>query len=80
MNLKSVIESILFVQGEPMAISRLAKITGAKRNDVQKALEELVAEYRDRGIILIQSNDEWQFATNPENKETVEKLVSDKLN
>lgn len=79
MKLKSAIESVLFVQGEPVALSRLAKIIGAKKDDVQKELGELAAEYRDRGIVLIQNNDEWQFVTNAENKETVEKLMTSEL-
>ena len=79
MKLKSTIESVLFIQGEPLATSRLAKIIGAKKDDVQKTLEELAAEYGDRGIVLIQNNGEWQFATNAENKEAVEKLMTSEL-
>lgn len=79
MNLKSSIESILFVHGEPVAVSRLAKLTGAKKPEVESALAELAQEYRERGIVLIGSNDEWQLATNPESKAMVEKLVSGEL-
>ena len=83
MNLKSAIESILFVQGEPLAISRLAKITGAKKAEVESALGELAAEYAPsadgRGIVLIQNGEEWQLATNPESKAAVEKLVTAEL-
>lgn len=78
-HLKSAIESILFIQGEPLAVSRLAKITGAKPAEVASALQELMAEYRERGIVLIQNGDEWQFATNAANKATVEKLVTSEL-
>ncbi|MDP3727459.1 MAG: SMC-Scp complex subunit ScpB [bacterium] len=78
-HLKSTIESILFVQGEPLAISRLVKITGAKKADVESALRELAGECRERGIVLIKNGDEWQFATNPANKAIVEKLVTSEL-
>lgn len=76
MNLKSAVESILFVQGEPLAISRLIKITGAKKSEVEQALSELKEEYRERGIVLIQNGEEWQLATNSQNKEAVEKLIT----
>ncbi len=76
MNLKSAIESILFIQGEPLAISRLAKIIGAPKRDVESALAELQEEYRERGIQLIANGDEWQFATNPANKAVVERFFS----
>lgn len=79
MNLKSAIESILFVQGEPLAISRLVKITGAKKAEIESALRELAEEYRERGIRLIENGDEWQFATHPANKAIVERLVTSEL-
>lgn len=79
MNLKSAIESVLFLQGEPMAVSRIAKIVGAPKKEIEKALEELARDYRERGIILIQNNDEWQLATNPENKGIIEKLKTSDL-
>ncbi|MDP3727788.1 MAG: SMC-Scp complex subunit ScpB [bacterium] len=79
MNLKSTIESILFIQGEPLVISRLVKITGAKKAEVESALRELAAECRERGIVLVENGDEWQFATNPANKAIVEKLMTSEL-
>ncbi|MBI4132282.1 MAG: SMC-Scp complex subunit ScpB [Candidatus Sungbacteria bacterium] len=79
MNLKATIEGILFIQGEPLAISRLAKITGAKKAEVKSALRELAAEYRERGIVLVENGEEWQFATNPAVKPMVEKFVTSEL-
>lgn len=78
-HLKSAIESILFIQGEPLAVSRLVKITSAKKADVESALRELAGECRERGIVLVENGDEWQFATNPANKVVVEKLVTSEL-
>ena len=76
MNLKSALESILFIHGEPIAASRLAKLTGAKKPAVESALRELQEEHQQRGIVLVQNGEEWQLATNPENKGTVEKLIA----
>lgn len=79
MNVKSAIESILFVQGEPLAVSRLAKVTGAKKAEVVSALQHLAAEYRERGIQLVSNGEEWQFATNPAHKAVVEKFATSEL-
>lgn len=76
MNLKSAIESILFLHGEPMGIGRLARLTAASKGEILTALEELGGELNQRGIVLIQTGEEWQLVTNPENKEIVEELVS----
>lgn len=79
MNVKSAIESILFLQGEPVAVSRLAKVTGAKKAEVVSALRELAGEYRERGIVLIANGEEWQFATNPAHKAVVEQFATSEL-
>ncbi len=74
--LKSAIESILFVHGEPMSLARLARATGATKHELEAALHELALEYRERGIILIENNGTWQFATHPENKEFLEAFLT----
>ena len=79
MNVKSAIESILFIQGEPIPLARLAKAVGAGTQEVEAALRELAEEYRKRGIVLIQNDEEWQLATNPEHKTLVEKFVTSDL-
>lgn len=76
MSIKSTIESILFIQGESLTVSRLARITGAPKNEVLAALGELQSDYRERGIVLIQNGEEWQLATHPANKEIVEKFFT----
>ncbi|MBI2640113.1 MAG: SMC-Scp complex subunit ScpB [Candidatus Sungbacteria bacterium] len=75
MALKHIIESLLFVNGEPISIGRLSKLAGIKKDAVEEALGELKNDYRDRGIVLIEKDGEVQFGTSPENKEWVEKLV-----
>lgn len=79
MNLKSNIESILFVHGEPISVSHIAKIVGAPKKDAESALRELQAEYRERGIVLIENGEEWQFVTSPSTKAVVEKFFSGEL-
>jgi segregation and condensation protein B len=75
-NLKSAIESLLFVHGEPMSFSRLAKATGASSRDLEAALRELASEYRERGIILIENSGTWQFVTHSINKELLETFLT----
>lgn len=79
MSLTSSLESILFLHGEPVAVSRLAKILGVGNHEIKEALEKLRGEYRERGIVLIENRDEWQFATNPANKSAVEQFVTSDL-
>ena len=74
--LKSQIESILFVSGEPVEISRLAKITKAKAPEVENAIMALQNDYASgRGMILVKKEKSVQMATSPENAEAVSEIV-----
>ncbi|MCD6149536.1 SMC-Scp complex subunit ScpB [bacterium] len=79
--LKSVIESLLFVSGEPVKISKLAKITQAPAPSIENAIMELSGEYlgKKRGIVIIKKDNEVQLATSPDNSLYSGKLVESEL-
>ena len=76
-SIKSVLESLLFVSGEPLSASKLCKIIGADEAAVGKALEELAAEYEggDRGIQIRKVAGGYGFYTRPENGVYIDQLV-----
>lgn len=80
-NLKSAIESLLFVSGEPVKIAKLAKLCNAPKNEIAAEIEKLNEEYKqgNRGFAVVQKEDIVQLATNPENSEIVSQLVSGEL-
>jgi len=74
--LKSSIESILFITGEPVEISRLVKITGATESEVENAIMILQGEYATgRGMIIIKKEKAVQMTTAPDNAEIVSEMV-----
>ena len=79
--LSSIIESLLFAGGEPISISRIAKIAETGVPDVENALMALSAEAdaAGRGISIVRKGNEVQMATSPGNAPYVEKLVKSEL-
>ncbi len=79
--LKSIIESLLFISGEPIKISKLAKLAEVSKGDAENALIMLIADYSggNRGLAIIRKEDEVQMATNPDNAEFVDKIVKSDL-
>ena len=79
--LKSVIESLLFVSGEPLKLAKIAKICNVSKNEVAGVIEALNDDYKnsERGFAIIRKDDSVQLATNPENSQTVSQLVSGEL-
>ncbi len=74
--LKSAIESILFISGEPVEITRIAKITDATKPEVEEAIAALQSEYATgRGMIIVKKEESVQMATAPDNAEIVSEMI-----
>lgn len=78
--LKSIIESILFISGEPVKISKIAKITFARLPEIENAIMILQNDYASaRGLAIIKKEDEIQMTTSPENSSFVSELVKGEI-
>jgi segregation and condensation protein B len=73
----SKIESILFVASKPLAVRKIANVLKVDKEVVMEILEKLREKYNrpESGIILLQNNDEWQLASNPDNREIAENFL-----
>jgi len=81
MDIKLIIESLLFAAGEPLSLERLSKIIGEKEKIVKEVLEKLSEELKNqnRGIRLLNNkstnrNEEWLMVTAPETTPFVQRL------
>ena len=78
--LKSIIESVLFVSGEPITFNKLIKITNASEREIEDALIKLSEDYQiGRGLRIIKIKDTVQMATNPDNANFVAKLIKGEI-
>lgn len=65
-NLESVIESVVFVAGEPVSVSDLCLKFEVKPKQIEKAVENLKKKYDEKsGIQILYFNNKIQFASNP---------------
>lgn len=76
MDIKLIIESLLFAAGEPLSTERLSKIINVKEEKVKEILNLLKEELQNqnRGIRLINNNEEWLMSTAAESSSFVQKL------
>lgn len=77
MNVASVIESILFVHGEPLAEKKLAEIAQVSVPEAAQGLRELERRLAGRGLALVEKAGEWQMVTHPDNAAHIETLQKD---
>ncbi len=76
--IKSAIESMMFVWGDPLDIKAVADIFNIDRNEVYNYCKELQAEYEEegRGIVIREVNRSFQFVTRRENIDYIERLCT----
>lgn len=78
--LKSIIESLLFINGDPIKLTKIAKISGATKSQIEDILKTLQGEYAaGRGLSIIRKEDEVQMTTNPDNASYVSELVKNEV-
>jgi segregation and condensation protein B len=78
-NLKSILESLLFVAEKPVSVKELAGVTGNMISDVQNTLLEIEKEYSDRGIRMVRKGEYLSFVSAPENAKEVSALLNEEL-
>ncbi|MGC9992917.1 MAG: SMC-Scp complex subunit ScpB [Candidatus Cybelea sp.] len=70
--LRRPIEALLFVAGEALSIPQLAKLLDAQESEIATALQQIEAEYSDRGIVVREVAGGYRFATSPLARDVVE--------
>lgn len=80
MNLKAVLEGILFIVGdEGTTIKEMSNVLGVSEDEVKTLLLELKKDYEDenRGLRISYLGNAFKLTTKEEHKEFYEKLVTD---
>lgn len=80
MQLKYLIENILFISGEPISIKKLAQILDAEEKDIASAILELKKEKDETGgLKIIEKDGRAQMVTAPEAGNYIEKFIGGNL-
>ncbi|MDA3802776.1 MAG: SMC-Scp complex subunit ScpB [Patescibacteria group bacterium] len=79
MELKSQIESLLFVSIKALSLRELGSTLNKKDNEIKEVIEELNNEYKERkaGLTIVENNKKYQLSSNPENAQIVKEFLKD---
>lgn len=75
LSLPALIESILFVAGEPVSVERLSSVLGVEPERVEAALAALAEGCTSRGVRLQRHGERVQLVTAPEAATVVERFL-----
>ncbi len=79
--MRAVLEALIFASAQPITPKEIGQVLGGvPREDWQKALEELRADYArdERGLQLVEIAGGWQITTRPEYNDWVRELLDPK--
>ena len=76
--IKSVLESLMFVMGEPLEAKTAAELFEMPTADILKIFRELASDYEERGsgLIIREMDKAFQLCTNPENDDYIRILCT----
>jgi len=77
MELKYLLESLLFVSGKPLEIKDLSSFLKKDKQEIETALQKLMTEYKNRncGLRIIESGKKYQMASAPDNAKVVQDFL-----
>ncbi len=81
MELKSILESILFINEKPVSAEELSKLLDRDKKDIISRLDELSEQYRQRccGVCIVKVAGGYQMCSSPDNVEWIKKFYKDKF-
>ena len=77
MELKPILESLIFASDKPLTVRQIKSITQTTKTEpITRVLAELVEEYQERGMQLIEVGGGYQFRTHPDSSRWVRRLLA----
>lgn len=78
-NIKSQIESLLFISAKPITIKQIAELVGETEEKVKEASDQLEEEYKNdqRGVQIIKNGSKYQMVSSPDNAKIVQDFIKD---
>ncbi|KKR69983.1 MAG: Segregation and condensation protein B [Parcubacteria group bacterium GW2011_GWF1_40_6] len=79
-NLEQKIEAILFFKGEPISRKKLSEVLGVGQIEINEGIEKLKENLQNRGIVLVENDNDITLGTAPELSKLIENLQKEELN
>jgi len=71
------IEAVLFYKAEPLTYTALAKMVGISKEDARAEVRKLGEELGERGIVVLEGEEEVSLGTHPETSELIQALAKE---
>jgi segregation and condensation protein B len=72
----SKLEAILFVSNKPLTAKELAKFVSVPENDITTALNSMLEQRKNDGLVLLEASGTYQLATHPAHAEIIKNFLN----
>ncbi|MFA7285331.1 MAG: SMC-Scp complex subunit ScpB [Candidatus Paceibacterota bacterium] len=79
-NLETKIEALLFFKAEPVSLKKLEDLLKVSKTEILEALESLKNNLSNRGIVLMEKDEEYTIAVSPVYSDMIEEIQKEELN
>lgn len=78
--IKAIIESLLYIWGEPLSIKDLSEVLELEKSEVKELIDNMISDfnYNRRGLQIVKINDSYQLTTRQEHYDMISKLCTPK--
>ncbi|MCE9585174.1 SMC-Scp complex subunit ScpB [Candidatus Nomurabacteria bacterium] len=80
MDIEQKIEALLFWKGESISRKKLSEVLEVDIQEINDAIEKLKENFQNRGIVVMEKENEIMLGTAPELSELFEKIQKEELN
>jgi segregation and condensation protein B len=79
-SIKSILESLLFVNEKPISLDELCAVLEAPKKDIEAALQDLTTQYlsRNGGVCIVQVAGGYQMCSSPTNEPWIKKMYRER--
>lgn len=79
-NLETKIEALLFFKAEPVSLKKLEDLLKVSKTEILEALEGLKNNLSNRGIVLMEKDEEYTIAVSPVYSDMIDEIQKEELN
>jgi len=78
-NIKSKIESLLFISAKPMSVNKLADLIKKEKKEIKQVCDELVEDHKksEQGIQIIKNAAKYQMVSSSANTKLIQEFIKD---
>lgn len=73
--LKNIIECLIFISPKPVTLEVLSRILTTNKKEIRDCVEELIEDYKERGLQILELSGGYEFRTKPQYAPYIQELM-----